>query len=125
MAVRFEEQERAVVAYLSGDYTVRDIYIQDYGTICKQIETQPRTLLINLGGIININVHSLANLERLAWKVAKDLEQYIRFADPSASVRQLLSRLNKSSFNIPIFGSLDAAIKNIEENNDQFDELFS
>ena len=113
MAVKLEEQNSVLVAKLSGRYLDQgEDYRGDFQTIYGDLQQKPRIVVISLGEVSNIDRRALTAIEKLCWKVAKDLGQEIRLAYPTEGVRRTLDRVD---FTIPVYETVEKAFESFEE----------
>ena len=111
MTVAFEERSGSLVATLTGDYTDTQVYNKALQDILAELTRNPRRVIISMRRVSDINRAGLTSLEKLCWKVAKDLGQEIRLAHPSRIVRQFVDMVD---FTIPIYHTVDKALDSFE-----------
>ena len=122
MGIRLEKREDVLVAELSGDYIgSHDTYKGDFQGIYSALEKTPSRVVVSLGAVSNIDRKGLAAIEKLCWKVAKDLGQ-IRLASPSENVMRYLERVD---FTIPVYATLEKALESFGEDEFLEEDLFS
>src|SRR3989344_5615970 len=107
MTVEFQERNDVLVATLSGDYAgARQEYKQDSATVYQRLGEHPQRIVIDL--------QKVTGLEKLCWKVAKDLMQEIRLSNPSPEVKTVLDYVD---FSIPVYETVDTAIESFEDDD--------
>src|SRR3989338_10031197 len=115
MTVEFQERNDVLVATLSGDYAgARQEYKQDSATVYQRLGEHPQRIVIDLQKVTGIDRRGLTGLEKLCWKVAKDLMQEIRLSNPSPEVKTVLDYVD---FSIPVYETVDTAIESFEDDD--------
>ena len=115
MTVEFQERNDVLVATLSGDYAgAQQEYKQDSATVYQRLGEHPQRIVIDLQKVTGIDRRGLTGLEKLCWKVAKDLMQEIRLSNPSPEVKTVLDYVD---FSIPVYETVDTAIESFEDDD--------
>ncbi len=124
MPVQFTEREGTYIALMSGDYVSRGDYFSIFQQISKQLQDKPRgtRILLDLGGISEIDEEGLSRLlERLCNNIVDHLGGNIKLCNPPQAVS---AALEGREFEIPIYRTIDEALKSFEDHGFNDKDLF-
>ncbi|MBI4574725.1 MAG: STAS domain-containing protein, partial [Planctomycetes bacterium] len=120
MKIEFSEVGEILVARVDGSYTSPAAYNEVNRILLAELEESPRRTIIDLEGIGAIDASGLGALETLCWRIAKNLGQEIRLANPSPAVQ---TQAQGADMTVPIHPSVEAARDSFEP-EDLDEDLF-
>ncbi|MBI4576404.1 MAG: STAS domain-containing protein, partial [Planctomycetes bacterium] len=120
MKIEFAEIDAILVSRPAGAYTSAPAYNEVSRILLGELEESPRRTIIDLEGIVAIDAGGLGAMETLCWRIAKNLGQEIRLANPSPAVQ---TQVKATEMTVPIHPTVEAARASFEP-EDLGEDLF-